>query len=795
MMVVSVRRARARLRGIVPWVLAVVVVLGLGFNLGQVAFAAGSLVHEVHDNKVKVDEDTGTHHSDTYKLKLGSDPSASVTVTITWLPVDQITVSPTTLTFTTGNWMNFQTITVTAVDDSIVEGDHQATVTHTCASTDPDYNGVTSSLTVDIEDNDDILIITESDGDTLVAEAGPTFDTYTVSLRDDPKSGHPVTVNLTTPDGQTTVLPATLTFTHSDHAAKTVTVTAVDDHLVEASPHPGVIVHTTSCTEPGLNGKIAYLTAHITDNDVAAVLVSPTTLSLTEGASGPYAVSLLAGPTASVTITVAPAAGLTTDHGTLTFTTSNWATPQTVTVTATPDTVCTGTRTLAVTHAASGDNYGSVSVDSVVVSVADDDTAAVLVSPTTLSLTEGASGPYAVSLVAGPTASVTITVTPAAGLTTDKSALIFTTDDWAVPQTVTVTATPDTVCTGPRTLAVTHAASGDNYGSVSVASVVVSVADDDTAAVLVSPTTLSLTEGASGPYAVSLLAGPTAPVTITVTPAAGLTTDKSTLIFTSGNWGSAQTVTVTATPDTVYTGPRTLAVTHAASGDNYGSVSVASVVVSVADDELAPVVVEEEDDCCSPPSLRGPWLLSRDLVNHWSCEEATLALNLGIIPGNSKGLWVPSGLVTRAEFITWLNRAAGFPWENAQVTFKDVKPSAAFYRDVQTAVAVGTALGDPDGNFRPGEPITREEAGAMVAKALVHCGRSPVESDLMARLLLEAFRDGKDVSRVFLRDVALVVYHDIMLGHTPKTLAPKAELTRAEAAEMLVRFWRLIRMR
>ena len=83
----------------------------------------------------------------------------------------------------------------------------------------------------------------------------------------------------------------------------------------------------------------------------------------------------------------------------------------------------------------------------------------------------------------------------------------------------------------------------------------------------------------------------------------------------------------------------------------------------------------------------------------------------------------------------------------------------------------------------------------MVAKALVHCGRSPVESDLTARLLLEAFRDGKDVSPVFLRDVALVVYHDIMLGRGPKTLAPKAELTRAEAAEMLVRFWRLIRMR
>jgi len=279
-----------------------------------------------------------------------------------------------------------------------------------------------------------------------------------------------------------------------------------------------------------------------------------------------------------------------------------------------------------------------------------------------------------------------------------------------------------------------------------------------------------------------------------VTPAAGLTTDKGALTFTTGDWAVAQTVTVTATDDTVYTGPRTLTVTHSASGDNYNGVSVDGVVVSVADDELAPAV-HEEDECCSPPSLKGPWLLFRDLVNHWAFEEATLAANLGIIPGNGKGLWIPGGLVTRAEFVTWLNRAAGFPWEDAPVTFKDVKPSDAFYRDLQTAVAVGTALGYPDGNFRPGERITREEAGAMVAKALVHTGRSPVESDLTARLILEAFRDGKDVSPAFLRDVALVVYHDIMLGHGPTALVPKAELTRAEAAEMLVRFWRMIRMR
>ena len=50
-----------------------------------------------------------------------------------------VTVSPTSLTFTTGNWATAQTVTVRAVDDANAD-DETVEVSHTVASTDYAYN-------------------------------------------------------------------------------------------------------------------------------------------------------------------------------------------------------------------------------------------------------------------------------------------------------------------------------------------------------------------------------------------------------------------------------------------------------------------------------------------------------------------------------------------------------------------------------------------------------------------------------------------------------------------------------
>jgi glucose/arabinose dehydrogenase len=85
---------------------------------------------------------------------LNAAPTANVTIALT-NTAGQTATTPTSLTFTPQNWDTPQTVTVTAVDDTAVEGPHTGTITHTVTSTDTRYSGLTvAPLTVNITDND-----------------------------------------------------------------------------------------------------------------------------------------------------------------------------------------------------------------------------------------------------------------------------------------------------------------------------------------------------------------------------------------------------------------------------------------------------------------------------------------------------------------------------------------------------------------------------------------------------------------------------------------------------------------
>jgi len=92
--------------------------------------------------------------TDSYTVVLDGQPTDDVVITIS-VTGAKATVSPTTLTFTSVNYRDPQTVTVTAVDDSTVEGTHSDTVTHSASSLDLDYEGISiGELAVTITDND-----------------------------------------------------------------------------------------------------------------------------------------------------------------------------------------------------------------------------------------------------------------------------------------------------------------------------------------------------------------------------------------------------------------------------------------------------------------------------------------------------------------------------------------------------------------------------------------------------------------------------------------------------------------
>ena len=135
------------------------------------------------------------------------------------------------------------------------------------------------------------------------------------------------------------------------------------------------------------------------------------------------------------------------------------------------------------THTVSRDDYGSVTADSVIVTVAENDTAGVTISPTDLTIDEGSSDIYTVVLASQPTDNVTVTIGGAGGdVTASPTPLTFTTSNWSKPQAVTVNAGEDDDAMAEARVTLTHAVRGGDYEGVSADSVAVTVTENDTRA-------------------------------------------------------------------------------------------------------------------------------------------------------------------------------------------------------------------------------------------------------------------------------------------------------------------------
>ena len=94
----------------------------------------------------------GSHVVRAFRLK--SEPKFNVTVNFTYEHNDRLTVTPSYITFTKSNWNVEHTVTLSAVDNSAVDGDITIPVNISSVSDDSDYNGITGVITVTVNDND-----------------------------------------------------------------------------------------------------------------------------------------------------------------------------------------------------------------------------------------------------------------------------------------------------------------------------------------------------------------------------------------------------------------------------------------------------------------------------------------------------------------------------------------------------------------------------------------------------------------------------------------------------------------
>ncbi len=444
----------------------------------------------------------------------------------------------------------------------------------TLTVTDLDGATSTDTVTITVIPTPDVTV---SDAALTVAENGGT-DTYTMVLDTQPTDDVTITPVSNTPSAAT--VSAALTFTQANwNTPQPVTVTGVNDDRVNPDDRTVTVMHTIV---GGTYDTVAVpdVTVTVADDDTVGLFLNPVAVNVDEGMSGTYTVALRSQPVATVTVAITAGGDVTTNPTSLTFTASDWNTPQPVTVTAAEDDDGSDD-TQALTHTATGGDYDGVT-GTVTVMVMDSGVLGVSINPTTLTVAEGAMDTYTVRLDTQPAGNVEITVGGTDGeVNITGSPLTFTPGNWNEMQTVTVNAPQDDDAT-TDIVTLTHGVTG--YGDItSGPTVVVTVTDNDTPGLILTPGAVNVDEGMSGTYTVALRSQPVATVTVAITAGGDVTTNPASLTFTTINWNTPQPVTVTAAEDADGIDD-TQALTHTATGGDYEGVT-GTVTVTVTDDD------------------------------------------------------------------------------------------------------------------------------------------------------------------------------------------------------------------
>jgi hypothetical protein len=333
---------------------------------------------------------------------------------------------------------------------------------------------------------------------------------------------------------------------------------------------------------------------------VASIEVIPTSLVVTEpDESDLFSISLTSRPLVSVSVPLGTSSSeCSVSPSSVTLDATNWATGVSATVTALNDDVADGPQICLVETgpSSSGDgNYDDLNPADVRVTVHDDDSPGIVVDPIVATITEP-DGFWTVSfaLTTQPAAAVVIPLRTSNGeCSISSSSVTLDAANWATGVSATVAAEDDDVADGPQSCLVETGliSSGDNnYDGRDPDNIAVTVEDDDTVGIAVTPTSMTISEpDGSDAFTLTLTSEPGATVFIGVST----TNDECTVTplsieLDAGNWQTGVRVLVEAEDDLVKDGEQSCVVqtTPTSSADSqYQGLSVDNVAVTVEDNE------------------------------------------------------------------------------------------------------------------------------------------------------------------------------------------------------------------
>ncbi len=569
-----------------------------------------------------------------------------------------------------------------------------------------------------------------SDVDALsVAEGGTAM--LQVRLNTKPASAVTVSVARTAGDADLSVdSGATLVFDAANwDVYQAVQLSAAED----ADAANGTA--TLTCSAEGARPAVVEVSEA---DDELSIMLSTTDLTVDEGTTSNLQVRLNVDPSVAVTVTANRVSGDAdiglSGGGPFVFTPATWSAWQDAPVYASDD-ADQQDGSAVIRFSAPG-----LSDRDVHVSEEDDDDLEIIASTDSISVPEGSNAVFDVRLSVMPASAVTVTVARTSGdgdiTVASGGSLLFTTANWDSPQPVQLSGGQDgDRSNGTAVITCSAPAVGSDV------SLTATEYDDDVVRLETDVTAVSVPEGGADSFRVRLSTLPDAAVTVRVTKVSGdgslSVAGGGELVFTPGNWGVYQSVTVAAAEnDGDYEdGTATL---RCSSDDADGDIDVS---VTELDNDITgihfqdgvaptPAYAGTDDtylDSDSPTTIRGA--LDRVLVRANNHRHTLLRWDLSAIS-------TPSTRVHTASITLDVYNTGGSlflyrcrrDWSEANATWNDYDASHAWQAPGATGAmdAASTLLGT--GSGASAAPVTIELNAAGVA-AVRDWVRAPSTND------------------------------------------------------------------
>ena len=250
-------------------------------SLGQYAIS-GTIVTPVTTAGISVTPISGLTTTEsggtaTFSVVLNIAPTADVLIGVSSSNTNEGTVNVSNLTFTAANWNIAQTVTISGVDDLLIDGNQSYSIVLAPAtSSDANYNGLNPNDVTVVNNDNDLPLINITTSPQTVVEGLATSQVYTVSLNT--ASTQSITVQYATSNGTATSgsdytsTTGTLTF-NAGITTQIITIPILNDAVNEADETFSL---TLSNPTNALLGSTKSVTTTITDTLTASVT---TTLS------------------------------------------------------------------------------------------------------------------------------------------------------------------------------------------------------------------------------------------------------------------------------------------------------------------------------------------------------------------------------------------------------------------------------------------------------------------------------------------------------------------------------------